>query len=162
MHAGSSAAWRCGSKLLVLTLPGIGQLSTYDIMAVHLQARRLSACVCTCACVCVFVHAPADALTASPPPARAAARPVCRSTERVFPQVPDVESPEFFRRMDLLVQYNQQLVDIGRGSAPDFVKQLQRLPVMQRMAAEMLQIFLMKPKDCGSYDLAADKGALVF
>lgn len=40
-----------------------------------------------------------------------------KSTERIFPAVPDVENPEFFRRMDLLVKYNAQVRnwDSGRG-----------------------------------------------
>jgi hypothetical protein len=37
-----------------------------------------------------------------------------KSTERLFPAVPDVESPEFFRRMDRLVELNTKLVAIGR------------------------------------------------
>ena len=76
--------------------------------------------------------------------------------------MPDVESPEFFRRMDQLVVYNEQLLAVGRTDAPAVVKNLQRLPLVQKMAGEMLAIFLMKPKDCGSYDLAADKTALVY
>jgi magnesium-protoporphyrin IX monomethyl ester (oxidative) cyclase len=78
-----------------------------------------------------------------------------KSTERLFPAVPDVESPEFFRRMDRLVELNTKLVAIGRSDSPDVVKTASKLPIIAGMVSEMLQIFLMKPKDCGSVDLAA-------
>lgn len=45
-----------------------------------------------------------------------------KSTQRVFPCVPDVENPEFFKKMDLLVKYNTQLQGIDkmnvRGAPP--------------------------------------------
>lgn len=37
-----------------------------------------------------------------------------KSAARVFPAVPDVENPEFFKKMDLLVKYNGQLAGIGK------------------------------------------------
>ena len=56
--------------------------------------------------------------------------------------------------MDRLVELNTKLVEISRWSgAPGFVKALARLPVMERMVAEMAQIFFMRPVECGSYDL---------
>jgi len=76
-----------------------------------------------------------------------------KSTERLFPAVPDVESPEFFRRMDKLVEYNQKLVDIAKSGMPAPLQSLARLPIIERMVAEIFQVFIMKPKDCGSVDL---------
>jgi hypothetical protein len=63
-----------------------------------------------------------------------------KSTERVFPAVPDVENPEFFRRMDLLVKYNEQVVNIGKMNLPEPVKVLLRLPLIERMVAEVFQV----------------------
>lgn len=37
-----------------------------------------------------------------------------KTTERIFPAVPDVESPEFFQRMDKLVELSSQ---VGCGGA---------------------------------------------
>jgi hypothetical protein len=76
-----------------------------------------------------------------------------KSTERLFPAVPDVESPEFFRRMDKLVELNQKLVDLGSSGMPKPLQSLARLPIVERMIAEIFQIFIMKPKDCGSVDM---------
>jgi ABC-type nickel/cobalt efflux system permease component RcnA len=42
-----------------------------------------------------------------------------------------------------------------RSDSPDVVKTASKLPIIAGMVSEMLQIFLMKPKDCGSVDLAA-------
>jgi magnesium-protoporphyrin IX monomethyl ester (oxidative) cyclase len=85
-----------------------------------------------------------------------------KSTERLFPAVPDVESPEFFTRMDRLVELNAKLVAISKGPLPKPLQGLARLPVLERMVAEMVQIFLMRPKDTGSVDLlAADEAARV-
>ncbi|GIL47678.1 hypothetical protein Vafri_4440 [Volvox africanus] len=85
-----------------------------------------------------------------------------KSTERIFPAVPDVENPEFFKKMDLLVKYNSQVVNIGKMNLPEPVKALMRLPLLERMVAEVFQIFIMTPKDCGSYDFAENKTALVY
>jgi magnesium-protoporphyrin IX monomethyl ester (oxidative) cyclase len=76
-----------------------------------------------------------------------------RSTERLFPAVPDVESPEFFQRMDKLVDLNEKLVNLGKSSLPAPLKSFARLPIIERMVAEIFQVFIMTPKDCGSVDL---------
>ncbi len=76
-----------------------------------------------------------------------------KSTERLFPAVPDVEHPDFFRRMDYLVELNEKLVAIGKSDMPKPLQTLARLPYIERMVAEIFQIFIMKPKDCGSVDM---------
>lgn len=43
-----------------------------------------------------------------------------RTTARVFPAVPDVEHPDFFPKMDRLVELNTQVVEIGKFT---FLKQ---------------------------------------
>jgi magnesium-protoporphyrin IX monomethyl ester (oxidative) cyclase len=85
-----------------------------------------------------------------------------KSTERIFPVVPDVEHPDFFPRMNKLVELNVKLSEIGKSDMPDALKTLARLPYMERLIAGMFQIFIMKPIECGSYDLAEDKAALTF
>ncbi len=76
--------------------------------------------------------------------------------------MPDVESPEFFARMDKLVKYNEQLVAIGKSEQSDAVKNLMRLPILERMVAEIFQIFIMTPKEVGSVDFAENKAAIVY
>ncbi|GFH18744.1 rubrerythrin domain-containing protein [Haematococcus lacustris] len=76
-----------------------------------------------------------------------------RSTERLFPQVPDVESPVFWERMDRLLELTAKLRELDGGSLPAPLKAIARLPILERLIANMLQIFLISPKDCGSRDL---------
>ncbi|KIZ05236.1 magnesium-protoporphyrin IX monomethylester (oxidative) cyclase [Monoraphidium neglectum] len=87
-----------------------------------------------------------------------------KSTERLFPAVPDVESPEFFMRMDRLVEYNSKLVALGKSDLPAPLQSLARLPIIERMVAEIFQIFIMKPKDCGSVDMlpAAEQAQVMY
>jgi len=85
-----------------------------------------------------------------------------KSTERIFPAVPDVNHPEFFKKMDLLVKYNGQIAAIGKMDIPEPLKVVMRLPLIERMVAEIFQIFIMKPIDCGSYDLEAQQAQLSY
>jgi magnesium-protoporphyrin IX monomethyl ester (oxidative) cyclase len=54
------------------------------------------------------------------------------------------------------------VIDIGRQDLPGPVKALMRAPYVERMIAEIFQIFIMSPKDVGSYDLQKDQQALVY
>ncbi|PNH07971.1 Magnesium-protoporphyrin IX monomethyl ester [oxidative] cyclase 2, chloroplastic [Tetrabaena socialis] len=85
-----------------------------------------------------------------------------KSTERIFPAVPNVEDPEFFRRLDLLVQYNEKVLAIGRMDLPDAIKLVMRLPFIERMVAEVFQVFIMTPKETGSVDFSGNKAAIVY
>lgn len=76
------------------------------------------------------------------------------STARVFPSVPDVENPAFFQKMDALVGYNDKISEIGRMEIYAPVKAVLRLPYLERMVANIFQIFIMTPKESGSVDLA--------
>ncbi|KIY91511.1 hypothetical protein MNEG_16453 [Monoraphidium neglectum] len=55
--------------------------------------------------------------------------------------------------MDRLVALNAKLTAIAKGGLPKPLQSLARLPLLERMVAEMAQIFLMAPKDTGSVDL---------
>jgi len=85
-----------------------------------------------------------------------------KTTERIFPAVPDVEHPDFFKRMDYLVELNTKVVNIGKQDLPGPVKALMRAPLVERMIAEIFQIFIMTPKDVGSFDLEQNQEALVY
>lgn len=71
-------------------------------------------------------------------------------------QVPDVENPEFFKKMDYLVSLNNKLTDINKMEVPDFLKKLMSAPIVERMVAEVFQVFLMSPKKSGSVDVDAE------
>jgi len=87
-----------------------------------------------------------------------------KSAARVFPEVPDVEHPEFFKRMDRLVQYNGKLTAIAKMDLPGPLKTLMKLPIQERMFAEIAQSFFATPLAAGSVDLMteSEKAAVVY
>jgi magnesium-protoporphyrin IX monomethyl ester (oxidative) cyclase len=85
-----------------------------------------------------------------------------KTTERIFPAVPDVEHPDFFKKMDRLVELNNKVIEIGQSDLPGPVKALARAPYVERMIAGIFQIFIMTPKDVGSYDLQANQSQLSY
>jgi len=76
-----------------------------------------------------------------------------KTTARIFPAVLDVENPEFFERCDKMVELNKQLSAIGASDAPDFVKSLQKLPILAGFASHLLALFFMAPVEAGSLDM---------
>ena len=87
-----------------------------------------------------------------------------KTTARVFPAVPDVEHPDFFKRMDKLVELNAKLVAVGRSDMPGPLKALAKAPLLERMVAGIFQIFIMPTLDIGSVDLlpAEQQGQVVY
>lgn len=71
-----------------------------------------------------------------------------KTTERIFPEVPEVESPEFWVKMDRLVELNTQLIALGSSGSP-FAK----LPLILEMASNVAGIWFMAPKSTGTVDL---------
>ncbi len=55
--------------------------------------------------------------------------------------------------MDRLVELNEKLVALPKSGMPAPLQSLARLPIIERMVAQIFQIFIMTPKDCGSVDL---------
>lgn len=60
-----------------------------------------------------------------------------RTTMRVFPACPDCESPEFWERMDRLVELNTQVLAIGKEDIPGALKTVKRAPLIERMLANI-------------------------
>eukprot|EP00250_Pteridium_aquilinum_P004357 c14575_g1_i1 orf=270-1550(+) len=85
-----------------------------------------------------------------------------RTTARIFPAVLDVENPEFKAKLDRMVQYNEQLMAIGSSDAPDFVKNLQKVPAVAGLVSEIVAAFMMSPVDSGSVDIADFEPQLVY
>jgi len=77
-----------------------------------------------------------------------------RTTARIFPEVLDVENPEFFQRLDKLVVTNTQLINLGKEGGP--MAALQKIGVIASFATQLLGIFLMKPAAGGAIDLVDD------
>ncbi len=72
-------------------------------------------------------------------------------------QVPDVENPEFFKRMDRMVGYNNKIIEIGQMDLPTPLKNVMRLPYIERMIAEVFQSFIAKPLETGSVDIQTEQ-----
>ncbi len=82
-----------------------------------------------------------------------------KTTARIFPEVPDCEAPEFWERMERLIVLNKKLLAIGASDAPGALKTLRRLPVLERFAAELLQLFIGKHVVSGTYDFESTPAA---
>lgn len=85
-----------------------------------------------------------------------------RTTARIFPAVLDVENPEFKRKLDRMVEINQQLISVGQSEDIPFVKNLKRIPFIAALASEILAAYLMKPIESGSVDFAEFEPQLVY
>lgn len=79
-----------------------------------------------------------------------------KTTARIFPEVPDCEHPEFFVKLDKLRDLNMELLEIGNSDAPDALKNIQKVPLIAQMVTIVLDVFLMKPLDAGSWDFKTE------
>lgn len=85
-----------------------------------------------------------------------------KTTARIFPQVIDTYNPKFKEHLDNMVAMNMQLAAIGDSDAPEALKSLQKLPIIASFVGELLGLFLMKPVEGGTYDLAPSETALTY
>ncbi|KAK9837644.1 hypothetical protein WJX74_002026 [Apatococcus lobatus] len=84
-----------------------------------------------------------------------------KTTARIFPEVPDCETPEFWKHMEALISLNKKLIAIGASDAPQWQKNLQRAPIFAGFAKNLLALFNGKTVDCGSYDLQPEAALAV-
>lgn len=68
-----------------------------------------------------------------------------------------MEHPSFFPAMDRMVAINEKLVAVGQSDAPDFIKTLQKLPLMERLGKELVLLYFGPTKRVGSLDIEGDK-----
>jgi magnesium-protoporphyrin IX monomethyl ester (oxidative) cyclase len=85
-----------------------------------------------------------------------------KTTARLFPEVPDCETPEFWDHMEKLIVLNQKLIAVGASDAPGWLKVLQKAPLIERFAAELLQLFIGKTIESGSVDFTQNETAVVY
>lgn len=85
-----------------------------------------------------------------------------RTTARIFPAVLDVENPEFKRRLDRMVEINQNLIAAGESQDIPLVKNLKRIPLIAALASELLATYLMPPIESGSVDFAEFEPQVVY
>ena len=72
---------------------------------------------------------------------------------RLFPEVPDIDAPGFWDHLDSVVENNACLKTIEESQAHGFLKFFQKLPLLSRNAAAVLQLFLMPTLRRGSLDV---------
>lgn len=66
---------------------------------------------------------------------------------RVFPVILDVESPEFYQRLDVCIKNNEKLSAIANSNTPKFLQFFQKLPLYVSNGWHLLRLYLMKPVD---------------
>ncbi|QNP28217.1 magnesium-protoporphyrin IX monomethyl ester (oxidative) cyclase [Cylindrospermopsis curvispora] len=66
---------------------------------------------------------------------------------RVFPVILDVESPEFYERLDICIKNNERLAAISNSNSPKFLQFFQKLPIYISHGWQFLKLYLMKPID---------------
>mmetsp|Transcript_4637 Transcript_4637/g.15343 ORF Transcript_4637/g.15343 Transcript_4637/m.15343 type:complete len:413 (+) Transcript_4637:185-1423(+) len=79
-----------------------------------------------------------------------------RTTERIFPAVPDVENPQFKVILDQMVVMNGKLLGLPKDASI-----FEKLPLIAGMVGSVAKLFFMKPKESGSVDFV-DDGSLVY
>ena len=68
-------------------------------------------------------------------------------------QVPDCQTPEFWKHMDRLVALNQQLDQVSNSARPAWLQHLQKIPIYQQFAVELGALFFGKSILAGSFDV---------
>jgi magnesium-protoporphyrin IX monomethyl ester (oxidative) cyclase len=64
--------------------------------------------------------------------------------------------------MEKLIVLNKKLIAVGASDAPGWLKILQKAPLVERFAAELLQLFLGKTIESGSVDFIQNEAAIVY
>jgi len=78
------------------------------------------------------------------------------TTKRIFPCVPNVESPTYFPKMDSLVVLNNKLCSLGEGAGD----KIQKAAIIGQMVGIMLDLFWEAPLEAGSLDFeGSDAGS---
>ncbi|VAH76245.1 unnamed protein product [Triticum turgidum subsp. durum] len=85
-----------------------------------------------------------------------------RTTARIFPAVPDVENPEFKRKLDRMVDINLKIISIGESNDMPLVKNLKRVPLIAQLVSEIIAAYLMPSIESGSVDFAEFEPKLVY
>ena len=60
------------------------------------------------------------------------------TTARIFPAVPDCETPAFWEKMENLLVLNAKIIALGKSDAPAALKNLQKVSTQSRMCVVVL------------------------
>lgn len=70
-----------------------------------------------------------------------------QTSARAFPSILDVDSPEFYPRLQRCSKRNLKMKEIEKSNAPKIVKILIKLPLIAGIIGDLLRIYLLKPID---------------
>jgi magnesium-protoporphyrin IX monomethyl ester (oxidative) cyclase len=70
---------------------------------------------------------------------------------RVFPVILDVESPEFYDRLEVCVKNNEKLTAIANSNTPKALQLFQKLPCYISNGWQFLKLYFMKPLDATAH-----------
>ncbi len=74
------------------------------------------------------------------------------TSARVFPVILNVETPEFYNRLEICVRNNEKLTAIANSNAPKFVRFFQKLPYYISNGWQFLRLYLIKPINTASLE----------
>jgi Mg-protoporphyrin IX monomethyl ester (oxidative) cyclase (EC 1.14.13.81) len=74
------------------------------------------------------------------------------TSARVFPVILNVETPEFYDRLEICVRNNEKLTAIANSNAPKFVRFFQKLPYYISNGWQFLRLYLIKPINTASLE----------
>ena len=66
---------------------------------------------------------------------------------RAFPVSLNVDHPDFFPRLERAADRNLKIKQLMASSAPGWVKQLRKIPLVLGIAGDLLRLYLIKPLD---------------
>jgi magnesium-protoporphyrin IX monomethyl ester (oxidative) cyclase len=66
---------------------------------------------------------------------------------RSFPEILDVDHPDFFPGLERCVDRNQKMQEIDNSNAPKFIKELRKLPLKAAIFTDLVRLYLIKPID---------------
>ncbi|WP_421658205.1 magnesium-protoporphyrin IX monomethyl ester (oxidative) cyclase [Leptothermofonsia sp. ETS-13] len=74
------------------------------------------------------------------------------TSARVFPVILNVETPEFYERLEVCVRNNEKLTAIANSKTPKFVQFFQKLPYYISNGWQFLRLYLIKPINVASLE----------
>ncbi|MCW6038943.1 magnesium-protoporphyrin IX monomethyl ester (oxidative) cyclase [Spirulina subsalsa FACHB-351] len=78
---------------------------------------------------------------------RHVARKTNETAARSFPEILDVDHPEFFPRLEKCAQRHEKMQQIEQSNAPKWLKNLRKLPLMAAIFGDLVRLYFIKPID---------------
>ncbi|MBO9998843.1 MAG: magnesium-protoporphyrin IX monomethyl ester (oxidative) cyclase [Cyanobacteria bacterium SID2] len=69
------------------------------------------------------------------------------TSARTFPEILNVEHPEFFKRLHRCAERNAKMAEIDKSKGPKWLKSLRKLPLAAGTFSDFVRLYLIKPID---------------